>query len=265
MAIKIQNIRFGYEGSALLKDCSFNIGKGKIYSLLGGNGCGKTTLIKIIGGVLKAESGNIIIDDREIGKIKTKELARKIAYVPQEHISSFPYSVLEIVVMGRNPYLGMFSRPSVKDYNIAKEALNLVGICSLKDRNYMNLSGGEKQLVFIARAIAQEAKYILLDEPTANLDFKNQYKVLNIISKIVSERKIGVLISLHDPNLALTFSDYGIMIKDGSVLANGNMDDILTNQNLRLLYDAEVNVSYLDKGRKFISIVQEKEEYMMIV
>ena len=254
MGINVQNIIFKYEENKILKGCSFDLEKGKIFSLLGENGCGKTTLIKIIGGILKADAGNILIDHQDINKLKSKEVAQKMAYVPQEHISSFPYSVLEIVVMGRNPHLGIFSRPSAKDYDIAKEAINLVGIYELKDKNYRKLSGGEKQLVFIARAMTQQAEYILLDEPTSHLDFKNQHKILSIISEIVKERKVGVLISLHDPNLAINFSDYGIMMKDGKILAHGNMDDISTSNNFTLLYDTKVQVDYLEGKRKFISI-----------
>lgn len=264
MAIIVEDIFFSYEKVEIVRGCSFNIEKGKIHTLLGGNGCGKTTLMKIIGGILKPQVGSVEIDGENISKIKTKELAQKIASVPQEHTPVFPYSVLEIVVMGRNPYLGMFSKPSKNDYEISKEALNLVGIEYLKNRNYMELSGGEKQLAFIARAIAQEAEYLLLDEPTAHLDFKNQYKVLNIISKIVRKKKIGVLISLHDPNLALTFSDYGIMMKNGKVLIEGNIQDISTKNNLRLLYDVQVNIGCLEKGRKFVSIVNNKEALSII-
>lgn len=260
MAIVVNDLFFAYNDKKILKGCTFSIEKGKIYSLLGGNGSGKTTLIKIISGICQAQRGQVKVDGEDIRYFDVKKLARKIASVPQEHNGAFPYSVLEMVVMGRNPYLGIFERPSKSDNNISEEALELVGIYHLKNKNYMELSGGEKQLVFIARAIVQDASYLLLDEPTSNLDFGNQYKILEIITRIVDKKKVGAVISLHDPNMALSFSDYGIMLNNGRIMVEGAINNIMTKSNLESLYNTKINVNYFENGKKHISITQNAKQ-----
>lgn len=242
--IEVKNICFGYSNSnIILKDVSFKAEKGMITTILGPNGSGKTTLLKCIAGFYNLKSGNIKIQGENIETLKRKDKAKLLSYVPQNHMPFFPYKVFDIVIMGRSPHIPLFSSPSKIDKEIAEDALHMVGIMMLKERIYSELSGGERQLVLIARSLAQRAPYMLLDEPVAHLDFKNQIIIMQNLRKIVEEKKVTILITLHDPNIAATFSERIVLLKSGSILKYGDSKETMRTDLLTELYGIEIKVS----------------------
>lgn len=242
MKLEVKGLHFSYApGREVLKDISFEVGSGDIFCVLGPNGCGKTTLLKCLGGILKPNKGSILLDGVEASSIPRAEYAKLVGYVPQEHGLVFPYKVIDVVLMGRAPHLGIFSTPSEKDYKIAEEALREVGISHLKDRPYVELSGGERQLVVIARVLAQQPKILLLDEPTSHLDIKNQMAIIKIISKL-AEQGMTIVMSTHVPGHALLFSSkVGIMV-NGRFIAIGKPEDVVTEERLKMAYDIDVKI-----------------------
>lgn len=252
MAIEAFDLTFAFDKKIIIKDCSFRIEKGKVYSILGRNGSGKTTLLRLLNGILKPDRGRVLVENLDIRKSSSKTIARILGFVPQEHNGVFPYSVLDMVVMGRNPHLSTFARPGKNDYKIAEEALDMVGISGLKERSYMEISGGEKQMVFLARAIAQEARYFILDEPTSHLDFCNQRGIMTALRSIVKIRDCSAIIAMHDPNLTLDFADEVLMLKDGILFKEGQGQEIMTADNLSYLYDMDIKIGRLEAGRQFI-------------
>jgi iron complex transport system ATP-binding protein len=226
----------------VLSEVEFKVSGGQMTTILGPNGSGKTTLFKCIAGLWKPQKGAVFFDDRNISKLSHEQRARIFAVVPQEHEPPFPYSVLDAVLMGRVSRVGIFSTPSKDDYLKAEEAIETVGIVHLKERAYTKISGGEKQLVLIARALAQESPILLLDEPTSHLDFRNQVIVLKKVREIAIKKGLTVLMTLHDPNLAMLFSDKVVMINNGHVVSNGPPQSVITEDNIRKVYDIDVSV-----------------------
>ncbi|ODA44416.1 ABC transporter [Thermodesulfovibrio sp. N1] len=230
----------------VLKGISFNAEKGSITTILGPNGSGKTTLFKCITGLWKYYKGEIKVDRVSIDKLSFKKRARLFSVVPQEHEPPFPYSVFDVVLMGRASYIGVFSSPSKKDYEKAETALKTVGIEHLKNIPYTKISGGERQLTLIARAIVQESPVMLLDEPISHLDFRNQINILKKIKEIALIRGITVVMTLHDPNLASLFSDKVVVINSGSKVAEGLPKEIITEDLIKRVYDIEVKKADID-------------------
>ena len=249
--LEVKNLSFKHKKQKdyVLKDINFQAEKGKITAILGPNGSGKSTLFKCITGIWKSTSGNILVDGKDITELSYLKRAKIFAVVPQEHETVFPYSVFDMVLMGRACYVGLFSTPSKQDYYKAEESLKALGIYHLREKPYTQISGGERQLVLIARALAQEAGFMLFDEPTSNLDFKNQIRVLTMIKKLTRERNITVLLSLHDPNLAGIFADQIVMIKNGSVLKSGKPAEVLNEKFIEELYSISVRVLQTDSLR----------------
>ena len=243
----VENLCFSYRHGFELRDINLKVESGRIVTLLGPNGSGKTTLLKCINALLKPKTSCVYVDGKDVLKMKESELAKLMGYVPQSHNPVFPYSVLDVVLMGRTSHLSMFQQPSKADFQKAEEALRSVGLYNLRDRPYTEISGGERQLVLIARALAQEPKVILLDEPTAHLDFKNQFKVLKVIKNVARERDVAVIMSLHDPNLAYLFSDVVALMKDGRIIACSNPDNVITRENIRSVYGIDAEI--VDNGR----------------
>lgn len=252
--INVKNLYFSYnakQNKIILNNVNFSISRGKLVTILGPNGSGKTTVIKNIEKLLSPYQGTILIDGKNIEKLKYKEISKMIAYVHQQHKINFPYKVIDIVLMGRNPELNSFSSLDSKDFQIALNSLKQLGIEDIKDREYDKISGGQLQLVLLARALSTNAKIFLLDEPTAHLDFKNQIYILKKIKTLAKERKFTVIITLHDPNLAYFFSDKILFLKDGKVINYDDTDKIMTEENLKKLYDIDVEIVSVN-GKKFI-------------
>jgi iron complex transport system ATP-binding protein len=210
-----------------------------VLALLGPNGSGKTTLLKTLLGILKPLSGDVLIDGRPLASFSASERARRIAYVPQSHVPSFAFTVETVVLMGRTAHGNLFSRPSAADRAVAQRTLERFGIAHLCDRPYTMISGGERQLVLLARALAQEPRFIVLDEPTASLDFGNQGKVMREMRALAGSGH-GVLFTTHDPNHALRAADRAFLMRDGERLAEGKVRDVLTRAQLEALYGAPV-------------------------
>ncbi|HNS55835.1 MAG TPA: ABC transporter ATP-binding protein [Smithellaceae bacterium] len=226
----------------VLKGVSCKIPGGRMTTVLGPNGSGKTTLFKCISGLWHPYEGAIFHGGRDITKLSAALRAGLIAVVPQEHDPPFPYKVADIVLMGRASHVALFSAPSQSDVQAADCAMEQIGISHLRHRPYTKISGGERQLVLTARALAQETPLLILDEPTSHLDFRNSLLILSKVRDIVRQNSLTVLMTLHDPNLAMQFSDHVVMIVEGTVLAQGLPAEVLTPENIRLMYGLDVSV-----------------------
>lgn len=242
LEIKKLNFRHNNSGIDILKEIEFNVTAGGVTTILGPNGSGKTTLFKCITSVWKPQSGEILFKEKRITKLSDKDRAKIFAVVSQEHEPAFSYSVFDIALMGRSPHIGVLSSPSHNDYCVAEKALETVGISYLRDKTYTKISGGERQLVMIARSLSQESPILLLDEPTAHLDFRHQVHVLKKIRNITIEKGLTVLMTLHDPNLAMLFSDKVVMLSGGSIVSSGNPQTVITEDVLKSVYDIDVSV-----------------------
>jgi len=248
--LEVKNLRFRYNGFELL--ASLGVKKGEILTLLGPNGSGKTTMLKCIYGILKPKAPCVYLDGEDIHSMSLKDRAKKIGYVPQIHHPSFPYTVLEFVVMGRASQIQVFDSPSKEDYKMAMDALKLVGIVDLADKPYTQISGGQLQLALVARALVQNPEVILFDEPTAHLDFKNKIKISNIIRKITLSKKTATILTLHDPNLAGMYSDKIVLIKGGRIYSAGKPEKVLNGKVLSDVYEMKVRVVDVDSFKLII-------------
>lgn len=239
--LKVENLHFEYSGFKVLQDISFEVEKGQLCALFGPNGTGKTTLLKCIARLLNYEKGNVLVGGENINGVKAAEIAKLIAYVPQEHKPPFPYLVKEIVLMGRTPHMGGTFGPSKKDIKAAIEAIELIGIEHIADKPYTALSGGQRQLVLLARAFAQGTKILLLDEPTSNLDFQNQIKIWHNIKEL-TQKGISALTCTHDPNHVLWFCDKVVVLGNNGIVANGSPAKALTEETLNEIYGGVCSV-----------------------
>ncbi|SNX54951.1 ABC transporter ATP-binding protein [Thermoanaerobacterium sp. RBIITD] len=244
MKLEIKNVFCGYGTKIVVKDFSIQVSSGEILCLLGPNGVGKTTLFKTILGFLKLQGGEIVLNGENIKYWSRKKLAKTIGYVPQAHTPPFPFSVLDVVVMGRTAHLGVFSSPSKEDVAIAEEALETLGVSFLKDRIYTEISGGERQMVLIARAITQQPDILVMDEPTANLDFGNQIRVLEQIKRL-AQKGLGVIMTSHFPDHAFLCSTKVALMQRNNVFTVGYADDVVTEENLRSAYGVNVKITCL--------------------
>lgn len=249
MIVEVTNAGFSYNGTRkVFESIEFSLGEGEILSILGPNGCGKTTLLRCINGLLKLEKGEVRIERESVRSLERSDIGKKVGYVPQTHELTFPYTVLEMVLMGRAPHLGLFSSPSRKDVKIAEEAIETLGISHLINRPYPNISGGEAQLVLIARALAAQPKALLLDEPTSHLDFKNQIVILNMLDKLAKEKNIATIMTTHFPNHALSISDKALLMGNGKDALVGDTEDVLTERNLREIFEMDVAIISFEYG-----------------
>ncbi len=241
MSLAGRGLSIGYRERMVGRGLDIALDEGEVLALLGPNGGGKTTLLKTLLGILKPLAGEALIDGRSLAAYSIRERARRIAYVPQLHVPSFAFTVETVVLMGRTAHGNLFSRPSAKDRAVASRALEQFGIRSLAQRPYTMISGGERQLVLLARALAQEPQFIVLDEPTASLDFGNQGKVMREIRALAAAGH-GVLFTTHDPNHALRAADRAYLLRDGARIAEGAVAAVLTREQLEDLYRAPVEM-----------------------
>lgn len=240
MLLNVKNIRVDYGRKTILDNLSFKLRQEEILCILGANGVGKTTLYNAILGFKKIKEGCITLDGVNIDKWSRKEFAKQVAYVPQFSNTFFPFKVIDVVVMGRNPYIGKFSEPSKEDYKIALQVLEDLGIIDLKNNSFTDLSGGEKQLVLIARALTQQTKILIMDEPTANLDFGNTLKLLSKIIKLKKDNR-GILITSHSPQQVVAYATKVLMIKAGKVFQYGKPEKIINYDSVNELYNINID------------------------
>ena len=249
--VDVKNISFSYEKDSpiVFENISFSIEKGDVLCVLGPNGTGKTTLIKCINGLHKVNEGEIYLNGANIQTLSFRDISRIVGYIPQGHVPSFPFSVFDVVLMGRSPYVNITASPKERDKEIAMNALETLGIEDLKDKSYTNLSGGERQLVFLARVLAQEPDLLILDEPTNHLDFGNQIKLLEIIEQL-SKLGLAVMMSSHYPDHAFLAASKVAIMKDKNFIDFGTPDEVLSEENLKRAYGIDVKLIELDDGRK---------------
>lgn len=237
------NLTFAYQQQRILHNISLQFDKGTFIALLGKNGAGKSTLLRCLSGLERATAETLTVADINITTAHRSDIARQISFVPQEHEDMFPFKVLDVVVMGRTVFLGPFGSPTAKDYAMANDTLAELGITHLVDRTYTTLSGGEKQLVLLARALVQSRNMVFLDEPTNHLDYKNRYHMLAKLKKLSQQHNTSIVACLHDPNHALSFADEVVMLRDGAVIAHGPVKEVMTNDAISRLYDIPTSQS----------------------
>ncbi|MFC1499884.1 ABC transporter ATP-binding protein [Candidatus Zixiibacteriota bacterium] len=252
--IVVGEASFSYGSESVLRSVSITVEPGEIVGVLGPNGSGKTTLLKIISGVLQGYSGSVSVDGREVRDIGPRELARRVAVVPQETETGLPFTATEVVLMGRHAHMKGLAFESELDVKIAKSALEQTGASHLASRNIQRLSSGERQRVIFARALAQEPGAILLDEPTSFLDIRYQVEIYDLVRQLVSEKRLAAFTALHDLNLAAEYCDRIYLLKEGRVFAEGATDDVLTYANLTAVFESDVYVDTNDLTGKLLVI-----------
>jgi iron complex transport system ATP-binding protein len=240
--LEVKAVHCGYGKQVVLKDISFTLAAGELLCLLGPNGVGKTTLFKTILGAIKPLSGQILLDGREISRLNRRHFARLVGYVPQAHVPPFPFRVIDVVTMGRTAHFCVFSTPTAHDVDVAGQMLRAMNIEHLRDKVYTEISGGERQLVLIARALAQQPKVLIMDEPTSNLDFGHQLMVLDHIRAVALAQKAGVILTTHSPNHALAYaSTVAILGRDGG-FSIGRPDEVISEAYLQQTYSVEAEL-----------------------
>jgi iron complex transport system ATP-binding protein len=250
--LSIEHIDFRYGENKILDDISFSVASGEICGLLGPNGSGKTTLLKCINRILGSETGTIKIRGIDISRLSRREISRLIAVVPQELNIMFSFTVLQMVLMGGSGRYGFSGIPGRTDYSDAMDVLEELKIRWLAERNYNELSGGEKQMVLIAKALFQKAGILLLDEPISHLDFKRQYTIMELIKKITNDKGLTTLITLHDPNVAGRYCDRLIMLNRGNIVHQGLRDNVFHTESLEAIYDMKIKIEYTDTGMEYV-------------
>ncbi len=248
MMLTVDWLEFGYPGRSLvLNGISLKVCPGETLAILGPNGSGKTTVLRCLLGMNRSYRGTIRLDGHDLRTLPRAEVARRVAYVPQMTNLVFPFTVFDVVLMGRTPHLKPFGTPARRDHELAWEALERVGIAHLSKHALSEVSGGERQLVLIARALAQQSRYLLLDEPTANLDFGNQVRVLEIIRTLARDG-FGVLMTTHFPDHVFLACTRVALLKGGRIQASGTPDEVVSDEQLSELYAVPIHVASVPMG-----------------
>jgi iron complex transport system ATP-binding protein len=240
--LKVENVSFQYTVRAVLQHISFEVRAGEFLGLIGPNGSGKTTLLRLVARLHSPTSGRVLLDETELSSYSHADIARRVAYVPQDHPGVFPFTVMEIVLMGRSPHLRGIGFERADDIAIAREMMELTDTAYLADHPITALSGGERQRAYLARALAQQASILLLDEPNTHLDIAHQGSIFSIIKQLKNRRSLTVLSVSHDLNLAAMYSDRILMLHEGEIAAIGTPDEVLTSQLISRVFKAPVLV-----------------------
>lgn len=240
--LRVHDLAFGYGAHPIFKNISLEVSKGHIVCIAGPNGTGKTTLVKCIAGIFKPLAGHVTIDGVDTREMERRQLASLLGYVPQNIPSRFPATVFETVLAGRRPHMGW--RPSKHDLQLAAEKLAQLDLEHLAMRDMTSLSGGQAQKVMLARALAQETPYLILDEPTSNLDVRHQLDLLETIARLARERGLGVLLIIHDLNLAARYCDTIVMLHRGDVYCSGSAEEVITEKTMADVYGVQTDIRH---------------------
>lgn len=244
--MKLDNISFSYEVSPVLKELSITIKEQEFIGLIGPNGSGKSTLLKTMGALLKPNSGNIQFKDHPLAEFNKKIFSQSVSWISQSHPMVFPFKVSEIVLMGRHPYLSPLSFETEEDFEIAQRAMEVTRTSQFADRYFNEISGGEQQRVMIASALTQNPEMMLLDEPTSALDLKYQIQILTILKNLNQDRRMTLIMAMHDLNLTAKFCDRLILLDEGKIVCDGTPEQVLKKEILEKVYDIEVDLSSKD-------------------
>jgi iron complex transport system ATP-binding protein len=249
--IECSHVSFSYGSGEILRDINLRFAGGKLLGILGANGAGKSTLLKILTGILRAQKGSVRFDSKPLLSYDRREIAKRIAYIPQDPVFAFPFTVSEVILMGRAPYIGRFEFEREIDRGAAERAMDTVGVSHLRDRLITETSSGERQLASIARALVQEPRVMILDEPATFLDIKHRNEIMGLLRKLKEERGILIIAATHDIFTALFYFDEIVMIKNGGVFAEGPVDAVINRESLSSLYGIDVTVRK-EGGKVFI-------------
>ncbi|SMC99830.1 ABC transporter ATP-binding protein [Sporomusa malonica] len=252
MTVRINNITAGYGKVPILKDISVELPSGQFCALVGPNGSGKTTLMRCINAILTPFQGQILIDNQDVSRLSRSQTARLIGFVPQSTQSVFAFTVIEMVLMGGATRIKAWSAPTQQDKQKAHLICEEIGIDHLTTHSFQQLSGGQKQLVMLARALFQETPVLLLDEPTSNLDFCNQHKMMNLVRDVIKRKNATALITLHDPNLVLNYCDSAVLMKEGRLIASGQVGTTLCDTNLQTAFGDNIQTDTTSQGMSVI-------------
>lgn len=245
-------VAFAYETAPVIRDVSLEVTGGHFCGLIGPNGCGKSTLLRLLSGVLRPDRGVVMLEDRPLRSVEPRERAKRIAYVPQQQSRVFPFTALEVVLTGRSPYTSRFRFESARDREIALDALAAVGAEHLANRAITGLSGGEQQMVAVARALAQEASLLLLDEPAAALDLKHRAQLLGSLQRLREVRELTVVVVTHDLQMLDATFDHLFAMRDGRLVAEGTVAEVLSETTLAEVYDDPNVRAHRIEGRTFV-------------
>ncbi|MGY6271543.1 ABC transporter ATP-binding protein [Achromobacter denitrificans] len=251
MRLAAEDLCFGYRRRPVISGASLALEAGELVCLLGVNGAGKSTLLKILLGLQRPDHGSVTLDGKPLAALNRRHLARLIAYVPQLHVAPFPYTVRQVALLGRLPATGLFTAPGAADLDRVHTALEQLGILHLADRVYTQVSGGERQLTLIARALAQEARLLIMDEPLAGLDYGNQARLLGRLERLAADG-YGVLMTTHDPNQPLSGCQRVALLVDGRIAADGAPGKVLTPAAMYRLYGVRVELLRAENGRGIV-------------
>ena len=250
--IDVKNITYSYDGvQNAVENIKFSVDQGEIISIIGPNGSGKSTILKCVSGYLSPQSGEVLVHYKNINDYTAKEIAKAMSLIQQHFALDYDFTVMQVVLMGRNPHIKRLQSESEEDYRIANDALKKAEIYHLKSRSITSLSGGEWQRMILARALCQQSSIMLLDEPITGLDIKHQVNLMSIIAKLSKQSKISAVFVLHDLNLANHYSDRIILLHQGHVFKSGKPQEIITKENLEFVYETPINIID-NNGRKII-------------